>query len=179
MGDFYEMFGDEAVEAATTLDIALTTREINGERTQMCCVPVFSAERYVSELESRGYIVSFAGRNIFEREEEQATLTNTEPEQAEQEMSHEELTPNISRPDRVDNTVLYPEIPMSERHNFRITDDNLGHGTPTEKYRANVKAIRMLKSLEAEHRRATPAEQEVLSRYVGCCLLYTSIRQFA
>ena len=62
---------------------------------------------------------------------------------------------------------LYPEIPMSERHNFRITDDNLGHGTPTEKYRANVEAIRLLKSLEAEHRLATPEEQEILSRYVG------------
>lgn len=56
---------------------------------------------------------------------------------------------------------------MSERNNFRITNDNLGHGTPTEKYRANVEAIRLLKSLEAEHRLATPEEQEVLSRYVG------------
>ena len=168
VGDFYEMFGDEAVEAAKTLDIALTTREINGERTQMCGVPVFSAERYVNELESKGYIVSFAERSAPDREDEQETLTNAEPEQAEQEIaSQEELTTDISRPQRTDNTVLYPEIPMSERHNFRITDDNLGHGTPTEKYRANVEAIRMLKSLESEHRLATPEEQEVLSRYVG------------
>lgn len=168
VGDFYEMFGDEAVEAAKTLDIALTTREIHGERTQMCGVPVFSAERYVNELESKGYIVSFAERNILDRKEEQETLANAEPEQAEQEIvSPEELPPNVSRPDRVYNTVLYPEIPMSERHNFRITNDNLGHGTPTEKYRANIEAIRLLKSLEAEHRLATPEEQEVLSRYVG------------
>ena len=63
--------------------------------------------------------------------EEQEALTNAEPEQAEQEIvSPEELPPNVSRPDRVYNTVLYPEIPMSERHNFRITDDKLGHGTP-------------------------------------------------
>ena len=225
VGDFYEMFGDEAVEAAKVLDIALTTREINGERTQMCGVPVFSAERYVNELESKGYIVSFAERNILDREEEQpAPVDENNNEQKtdtniigreliiddhrfvvenigeisgyvtlrditfedsvgfpisrieklekvqrllEEQEVKDELTPNISRPQRTENTVLYPEIPMSERHNFRITDDNLGHGTPTEKYRANVEAIRLLKSLEAEHRLATPEEQEILSRYVG------------
>ena len=323
VGDFYEIFGDEAVEAARTLDIALTTRELNGERTQMCGVPVFSAERYVNELESRGYIVSFAeqttldkikaeidefcineygdaadfsdltkvgiaytttederfeiqvnvdlvnfsidryiDKELVERRQfnsledlydnlelsfseltsfseeqlepfyekempvkenisiigkeltiddhrfvienigrisgdvslrditfegsvgfpisriekletverllaEQAEEINAEPEQAEETVSHDELTPNISRRHSADNTVLYPEIPMSERHNFKITDDDLGHGTPTEKYRANVEAIQMLKKLESEHRLATTEEQEILSRYVG------------
>lgn len=58
---------------------------------------------------------------------------------------------------------------VSERFltNFRITDDNLGAGTPSQKYRANITAIRTLKSIEQEKRPATLEEQEILSRYVG------------
>ena len=51
--------------------------------------------------------------------------------------------------------------------NFRITDDDLGAGGLKTKFRANMDAIYMLKTLEAENRLATPEEQEVLSRYVG------------
>ena len=64
-------------------------------------------------------------------------------------------------------SILYPEIPTAERHNFRITDDDLGVGTPSQRYANNVAAIKLLKQLEAENRLATPEEQEVLSQYVG------------
>ena len=64
-------------------------------------------------------------------------------------------------------TVIFPEIPTSQRNNFRITDDDLGVGTPSQRYANNVAAIRLLKQLEAESRLATPEEQEVLSQYVG------------
>ena len=40
-------------------------------------------------------------------------------------------------------------------------------GTPGERFNNNVRAIRLLKRLEAEDRLATPEEQEVLARYVG------------
>ena len=63
--------------------------------------------------------------------------------------------------------VLHPEIPRAQRHNFRIADDALGVGTPGERFRNNIAAIRLLKQLEEENRFATPAEQEILSRYVG------------
>ena len=62
---------------------------------------------------------------------------------------------------------LHPEIPAEQHRNFRITDPELGHGTRSEKYAANVAAIRTLKQIEAEERLATPEEQEILSRYVG------------
>lgn len=71
------------------------------------------------------------------------------------------------RRERVTFTALHPETPREQRHDFHITDDTLGHGTPSEKYAANVAAIRTLKQIEAEERLATPEEQEVLSRYVG------------
>ena len=51
--------------------------------------------------------------------------------------------------------------------NFRITDDHLGEGGPRAKFRMNMEAINTLQAIELEGRTATPAEQEVLSRYVG------------
>ena len=71
------------------------------------------------------------------------------------------------RRERITFTTLHPEIPRDQRHDFHITDDALGHGTPSEKYAANVAAIRTLKQIEAEERLATPEEQAILSRYVG------------
>ena len=60
-----------------------------------------------------------------------------------------------------------PRQPRRERHNFQITDNNLGVGGEKTKYQYNVAAIRTLKQIEAEGRLATPEEQEILSRYVG------------
>ena len=51
--------------------------------------------------------------------------------------------------------------------NFTITDDNLGDGGAKTKFRANIEAIKTLKTLEAEKRPATAEEKETLSKYVG------------
>lgn len=55
----------------------------------------------------------------------------------------------------------------SNNHNFRITDNTLGIGTRSQRYRNNIEAIRLLKQLESENRIANPAEKEILSKYVG------------
>ena len=92
------------------------------------------------------------------------------PEQADLQPQKEEpalLPPKRPRRERITFTTLHPEVPRDQRHDFHITDDALGHGTPSEKYAANVAAIRTLKQIEAEERLATPEEQEILSRYVG------------
>lgn len=60
-----------------------------------------------------------------------------------------------------------PAQPKQEPMNFRITDDDLGAGGPKTKYKANVEAIRVLQTLDAEQRQATAEEQEILFRYVG------------
>lgn len=64
---------------------------------------------------------------------------------------------------------LKPEVEeiVTEPHNFRIQDNDLGAGGPKAKYKANMEAIHLLQTLEQEERLATPEEQEVLSRYVG------------
>lgn len=85
---------------------------------------------------------------------------------AEQEQPQLE-TPKIEKTAKAANTVIYPDIPMAERTNFVITNDELGYGTPKEKFRNNMKAIKVLKECEFDHRLATPEEQEVLSQYVG------------
>ena len=75
--------------------------------------------------------------------------------------------PQPQRRARVSPFVLHPEVPNADRHEYHITDDALGVGTPGERFNNNVRAIRLLKRLEAEDRLATPEEQEVVARYVG------------
>ena len=60
-----------------------------------------------------------------------------------------------------------PAVPVTDRHNFCITDDAIGIGGAKEKFRNNMAAINLLHELEIENRLAIPEEQEVLSRYVG------------
>ena len=62
LGDFYEMFDDDARLAARELDLTLTTRDRNvedpAERTPMCGVPYHSAEAYIGRLIAKGYKVA-------------------------------------------------------------------------------------------------------------------------
>jgi DNA mismatch repair protein MutS len=56
MGDFYEMFFDDAIAAASALDIALTKRgKHSGADIPMCGVPVHAAETYLHRLIKRGF----------------------------------------------------------------------------------------------------------------------------
>ncbi len=59
MGDFYELFFDDAVRAAEALDIALTRRgEHQGAPVPMCGVPVHSAQSYLARLIKAGFKVA-------------------------------------------------------------------------------------------------------------------------
>jgi DNA mismatch repair protein MutS len=59
MGDFYELFFDDAVKASAALDIALTKRGQHlGEDIRMCGVPVHSHEAYLSRLIRQGFKVA-------------------------------------------------------------------------------------------------------------------------
>lgn len=61
MGDFFELFFDDARAAASCLDIALTSRgEHGGQPIPMCGVPVHSAEAYLARLIRGGYRVAIA-----------------------------------------------------------------------------------------------------------------------
>ncbi|MDH4399933.1 DNA mismatch repair protein MutS [Sphingorhabdus sp.] len=61
MGDFFELFFDDARAAAATLDIALTSRgEHDGTPIPMCGVPVHAAEGYLARLIKAGHRVAIA-----------------------------------------------------------------------------------------------------------------------
>ncbi len=71
LGDFYEMFDEDARLAARELDLTLTTRDRNkpeSERTPMCGVPYHSVDAYIARLVSKGYKVA-----ICEQTEDPAT----------------------------------------------------------------------------------------------------------
>ncbi len=56
LGDFYEMFGDDAKVAADALDLVLTSREVGkGRRIPMCGIPYHAADRYLARLLSGGH----------------------------------------------------------------------------------------------------------------------------
>ena len=78
------------------------------------------------------------------------------------------IRPNFVRTkSKIQDFVLHPEVLESDRHNYKIIDNELGVGTTREKFTRNIEAIKVLKKCEDENRYATPEEQEVLSKYVG------------
>ncbi|MEX2296378.1 MAG: hypothetical protein WD715_03110, partial [Dongiaceae bacterium] len=59
MGDFYELFFDDAVAASAALDIVLTKRgRHDGDDIPMCGVPVHSADSYLQRLIRSGFKVA-------------------------------------------------------------------------------------------------------------------------
>ena len=60
LGDFYELFYDDAIKAAQELEITLTKRgtKSDGEAIPMCGVPYHSAENYIKTLIDKGYKVA-------------------------------------------------------------------------------------------------------------------------
>src|SRR5574344_2910345 len=71
LGDFYEMFNEDAKLAARELDLVLTTRDRGKsaeEQTPMCGIPYHSSDGYIARLIAKGYKVS-----ICEQTEDPAT----------------------------------------------------------------------------------------------------------
>ena len=62
LGDFYEMFDEDARVASRELDLALTTRDRSvadpEQRTPMCGVPYHSCQTYIARLIAKGYKVA-------------------------------------------------------------------------------------------------------------------------
>lgn len=103
--------------------------------------------------------------NIEENVKEEISLSIEE----EPEVQEENIVPVFEKKksNKIKSFDIHPEIPTSDRNQFKITNDNLGDGSPREKFNNNVEAIRVLKKCDEENRFATPQEQEILSKYVG------------
>lgn len=118
----------------------------------------FDGGELTSRLDNGDMLMSFHFIDSLERE--QTVQAEKEPE----------LAPVVDEigSDNAEVDAPAPEATAPDKgENFTITDDALGEGGAKEKFRANVDAIKTLKTLEREKRSATAEEKETLSKYVG------------
>ena len=111
----------------------------------------FDGDELTSRLDNGDMLMSFHFIDSLERE--QIVQAEKEPE----------VTLVADEVDVTETEVTAPD----KGENFTITDDALGEGGAKAKFRANVDAIKTLKTLEREKRPATAEEKETLSKYVG------------
>lgn len=71
------------------------------------------------------------------------------------------------RKNKIEYFDLHPEIALKDRNNYTIQNNELGVGTPKQKFNRNIEAIKILKKCSEENRYATFEEQQILSEYVG------------
>ncbi len=129
----------------------------------------FKIERYMANtlIESREYqsledLMTSELRNL-----DFSDLVSVTDEDLAKYHSGTAITPSWEQQPEQKTELLQPTIPESEKHNYTITDDDLGVGGAKEKFKNNMAAINLLHELEFENRLATPEEQEILARYVG------------
>lgn len=65
------------------------------------------------------------------------------------------------------NLLLNDELSEIKTKNFTITDEHLGEGSPKEKFKKNIEALKVLKELEKENLNASEQQRKILSQYVG------------
>ncbi len=111
----------------------------------------FDGGELTSRLDNGDMLMSFHFIDSLERE--QTVQAEKEPE----------IVPDVDAVEAPATEITAPD----KGENFTITDDALGEGGAKAKFRANVDAIKTLKTLEREKRSATAEEKETLSKYVG------------
>ncbi len=136
------------------------------------------SDDYLSPEEMEKYEERQEAQRLADLEEAQQALNSENDLESPQEESVHEVQEQEDTTESLEKTVFNEseaetESPIQQLEemvpagNFHITDDELGQGTPKEKFRANIMAIQLLKKCEDENRNATLEEQEILSRYVG------------
>lgn len=160
---------EHTIEIFADLTAFRLVYQVDGEIVhEIACESLSELNGYLANLDF-DEMVAHADDRYQQEHADRGELAEQEPEPKEPGEKEQSavLAPPKPKRERVVFTTLHPEIPADQRRNFHITDPELGHGTRSEKYAANVAAIRTLKQIEAEERLATPEEQEILSRYVG------------
>ena len=152
-GAAYEDFSPEQ------MDVIYSVAEAGGELEELLN-PDFPPEQMqlIADVQNRTDAISRAAA-------EEALEPLTQQPMTPAEVNHARRQHNLPLDSGAETE--QPVQPKQEPMNFRITDDDLGAGGPKTKYKANVEAIRVLQTLDAEQRQATAEEQEILSRYVG------------
>ena len=159
---------EEEVQIEETPDVAVgTVIEWNGRRYEVESIGEISGDvsmRDVTFHSEVGFPINRVEKLHTVRE-----WLKEQPAQETEPQIEQPLAPAWEQPKEVKLKSIVIDLtqPRAPKHNYRITDDELGYGGAKAKYQMNVAAIRTLQSIEAENRLATPEEQEILSRYVG------------
>ena len=159
---------EEEVQAEESPDVAVgTVIDWNGRKYEVESIGEISGDVSMRDITFHS-AVGFPINRIEKLHTVREWLKEQPTQEAEQ-PTEQPLAPAWEQPKEVKlkSIVLDLTQPRIEKHNYRITDDELGYGGAKAKYQMNVAAIRTLQTIESEHRLATPEEQEILSKYVG------------
>lgn len=127
-------------------------------------------DRKVKENPANRHLINLKEETITpEKIEEKEDISQEKNVDIQEAIIVENIVPEFEKKEVRKTTTfdIHPEIRNNERSQFAIQDDNLGVGTPKEKYQNNINAIKTLKICEEENRFATKEEQNILSKYVG------------
>ena len=152
-GVAYEDFSPEQ------MDVIYSVAESGGELEELLN-PDFSPEQMqlIADVQTRTDAIHRSAVDDVLNPLTSKPMTPEEVNQARKEKNLPLDTDTVQKP---------PAQPKQEPINFHITDNDLGAGGAKTKFKANIEAIRLLQTLDAEQRQATAEEQEVLSQYVG------------
>ncbi|HIT33746.1 MAG TPA: DNA mismatch repair protein MutS [Candidatus Faecousia intestinigallinarum] len=172
LGDFYEMFDQDAVLASKELDLTLTTRDRNkpkDEQTPMCGVPYHSVDSYISRLVAKGYKVAICeqmedpalAKGIVEREITRIVTPGTVTESCMLEESK--------------NNYMACLYGMGEKYGLSFCDVSTGAFYATVCQDAQAAASELGRFAPAEILRggqnaACPVLDDALFRRLNCCV---------
>ena len=159
---------EEEVQAEESPDVAVgTVIDWNGRKYEVESIGEISGDVSMRDITFHS-AVGFPINRIEKLHTVREWLKEQPTQEAEQ-PTEQPLAPAWEQPKEIKLKSIVIDLtqPRIEKHNYRITDDELGYGGAKAKYQMNVAAIRTLQTIESEHRLATPEEQEILSKYVG------------
>ncbi len=171
LGDFYEMFDDDACTAARELDLTLTTRDRGKpkeEQTPMCGVPYHSVDAYIARLVQKGYKVAICeqmedpalAKGIVEREVTRIVTPGTVTESCMLEESRNNYIASLycdgSRYGLAFSDISTGEFYVTTCDSAASATSELGRFAPSEVVRFGPKGCDLL--------------DDVLLRRLNCCV---------
>ena len=120
LGDFYEMFGEDARAASSILQIALTTRDKSkDDPVPMCGIPHFSAETYINKLIAAGRKVAVCEQVEDTKEPKDGKIFMREVVRV--------ITPGTHTPENPkENNFIASFFPVGRKHGFALADVSTG-----------------------------------------------------
>lgn len=147
LGDFYEMFGEDAEKASKILQIALTTRDRSKENpVPMCGIPYFASDSYISKLVKAGYKVAICEQ--IEDPKEAKGIVERDIVRV--------VTPGTHLPEKPkENSYIVSVYPLGNKHGVAAADVSTGEfvifetdeNIQDELYRFEPKEILMPQSI--------------------------------